>query len=138
MAFALAVGDVCSPSVVSAFAASTEPPLLGVVTRIGPTVVVWEDGREVTYTPSAGVSVDAGLAKFVPDLNSPFINRKVRPNGTIPFANIDARATGICVLAGDVTNAASPSFFDKAAVVHFGNGLYVSVPQIGIEVVPGE
>jgi hypothetical protein len=138
MAFALAVGDLCSPAPVSAFGASTEPPQLGIVTKIGPTTVVWQDGREVTYTPSTGASVDLGLVRFTPDLASPFINAKVRPNGTIPFSNVDGRAEGVCVLAGDVLSAASPNpLLDKAAIVKFGNGLYVSVPQAGIEIVPG-
>lgn len=141
MAFALAVGDVCSPLAVSAFASSTEPPVLGVVTKINPTVVVWQDGREVTYTVS--VPVDQGLGKFEVDLQSPFINRKVRPSPSSPLPmvpNVDGRADAVCVLAGTATNAVVDdplSPLAPVAVVRFNNGLYVVVPQAALEIVPG-
>lgn len=137
MAFALAVGDLCSPAAVGALAASTEPPILGVVTAIGPTVVVWQDGREVTYTPSTFVgSVDAGLNKFVPQLDSPLANAKVRPSGVIPFPNIDGRAEGVVLIAGLVTNANATDI--EVVIVRFTKtGLYVTVPAVGVERIPG-
>jgi len=135
MAFALAVGDLVSPLAVAAFASSTEPPLLGVVTKISPTTVVWQDGREVTYTPSTGASVDEGLSKFEPTLGTPFQNAKVRPNGTIPFPNPAGRAEGFVVLVGNVTNALVTAL--PTAIIRFGNGLYTAVPVSGIEVIPG-
>ena len=140
MAFALAVGDLCSMAAYGGLAASPSPPLLGLVTKISPTVVVWQDGREVTYTPStlAG-SVDSGLSKFVPDLASPFLNRKVRPSATggySGFANIDGRADSICVLTGKVTNAA---FADHAVAIlrQISTGLFVVLSESQLEVVPG-
>lgn len=140
MAFALAVGDLCSAASVAAFASSSEPPVLGTVTKIGPTSVVWQDGREETYTPSAGGappldSVDLGLSKVVIELSTPFQNAKIRPNGVIPNPNIDGRANGIVVLVVRVTNAVLTDF--QTAIVLFGNGLYVAVPTIAIEVVSG-
>ena len=136
MAFALAVGDLCSPAAVASFASSSEPPVLGTVTKIGPTSVVWQDGREVTYTPSTFPgSVDAGLSKVVIELGTEFQNAKIRPNGVIPNPNIDGRANGIVVLVVRVTNAVVTDF--QTAIVLFENGLYVAVPTLAIEVVPG-
>ena len=136
MAFALAVGDLCSPVAVAAFASSTEPPLLGIVTNIGPTTVVWQDGREVTFTPSTSAgNPDLGLSKFEPTLGTPFQNAKVRPNGSIPFPNIDGRAEGIVVLVGNVTNYVQTAV--PTAIILFGNGLYTAVPLSAVDVVPG-
>lgn len=133
MAFALAVGDLCSPLPVAFFASMTEPPILGVVTSIGPTVVVWQDGREQTFTVST--PVDAGLSKVVLELGTIFQNAKIRPNGTIPNPNIDGRADGICVLVVRVTNVVETDV--QTAIIRFGNGLYTAVPTSAIEVVPG-
>lgn len=137
MAFALAVGDLCAPAAVGAFAASSEPPLLGVVTSISPTVVLWQNGLQATYTPSTFPgSVDAGLSKFLPQLDSPFANAKVRPSGVIPLPNIDGRGEAIVVLAGIVTNA---NITDVEVVVmrFIKNGLYIAVPAVGVEIIPG-
>jgi hypothetical protein len=157
MAFALAVGDVCAPAVFASLAASTEPPQLGTVTKISPTVVVWQDGREVTFTPSAGGaapfdSVDLGLAKFVIDIAKTggsggvaFLNKKVRPKegGSFGgFSNTDHRAEGVCVLAGNVTNAIFdgdplPANHPVAVIRLNSTGLYVVLSQAEIEVIPG-
>lgn len=137
MAFALSVGDLCSPFAVSAFASSTEPPVLGVVVAITPTKVVWQDGREQTYTASSGASVDLGLSQVVPELGTIFQNAKVRPNGTIPNPNIDGRANGVVVLVFNVTDVASPTTPREVAIVRFDNGLYTAIPTSAIEVVPG-
>jgi hypothetical protein len=140
MAFALAVNDICSSAVFAALAASSEPPQLGIVTKISPTVVVWQDGREVTYTPSTlPDSVDAGLSKFVPDFGSSFLNKLVRPKTTGAygaFGNIDNRADAICVLTGNVTNSV---FTDHPIAVLrlVSNGLFVVLSQAEIEAVPG-
>ena len=133
MAFALAVGDLCSAASVASFASSSEPPVLGTVVAIGPTVVVWQDGREQTFAVS--VQVDVGLSKVVIELGTQFQNAKIRPNGVIPNPNIDGRADGIVVLVVRVTNAAVEDL--QVAIVRFGNGLYVAVPTLAIEVVPG-
>jgi len=133
MAFALAVGDLCSPASVASFASSTEPPILGLVTGIGPTVVVWQDGREQTFTVSS--PVDVGLSKVEVELGTEFQNAKIRPNGAIPNPNIDRRAEGIVVLVVRVTNVAVTDL--QVAIVRFNNGLYVAVPTLAIEVVPG-
>lgn len=143
MAFALAVGDLCSPAVVGpvipggvSFASTTEPPILGLVTKISPTVVLWQDGREVTYTPStSGGNPDLGLGKVVVELDTPFQNAKVRPNGTIPNPNINGRANGVVVLVVRVTNAAVVDA--QVAIIRFDNGLYTAVPTSAIEVIPG-
>ena len=133
MAFALAVGDLCSAASVASFASSSEPPVLGTVVAIGPTVVVWQDGREQTF--SVSVPVDVGLSKVVVELGTEFQNAKIRPNGVIPNPNIDGRADGVVVLVVRVTNTAVTDF--QTAIVRFGNGLYVAVPTLAIEVVPG-
>jgi hypothetical protein len=135
MAFALAVGDLCSPAAVASFASSSEPPVLGTVIAITPTKVVWQDGREVTYTQSTGASVDLGLSKVTIELGTEFQNAKIRPNGLIPNPNIDGRANGIVVLVVRVTNASVTDL--QTAIVLFENGLYVAVPTLAIEVVPG-
>lgn len=136
MAFALAVGDLCSPAAVASFASSTEPPILGTVVAISPTKVVWQDGREETFTASSGASVDLGLSKVVIQLGTEFQNAKVRPNGVIPNPNIDGRADGIVVLVVRVTNAAADDV--QVAIVRFiSNGLYVAVPTGALEIVPG-
>jgi len=133
MAFALAVGDLCSAAAVASFASSSEPPVLGTVVAIGPTVVVWQDGREQTFVVS--VPVDVGLSKVAIELGTQFQNARIRPNGVIPNPNIDGRADGIVVLVVRVTNAVVTDF--QTAIVRFGNGLYVAVPTLAIEVVPG-
>ncbi len=137
MAFALAVGELCAPAAFAAFAASSEPPMLGIVTSISPTVVLWQNGQQVTYTPSTFPgSVDAGLSKFVPDLTSPFANAKVRPSGVIPLPNIAGRGEGVVVLAGLATNSISADL--PVVVMRFNaNGLYIVVPAVGVEVIPG-
>ena len=141
MAFAVAVGDIVSPIVYAGFAASTQPPPQGTVTSIAPaTVVLWQDGSEVTYTASTYPgSVDSGLSKFQVDVNSPLLNKKVRPLPTgafNDFSNIDHRAEGVVVLAGNATNAV---FTDLAvAIVRLNsNGLYVVLIASEIEVIPG-
>lgn len=135
MSFALAVADLASPSVYEAFAASSEPPILGIVTKIGPTVIVYQDGREQTYTVSS--PVDTGLSKVVPNLSSDFLNRKVRGNGTVPFPNLDGRGNGTCVQVVTVTNTLQTAA--ETAIVRFDwNGLYVAIPVAFLEVVPGQ
>ena len=136
MAFALAVGDLCSPAAVASFASSSEPPILGTVVAIGPTKVVWQDGREVQYTASTSPgNPDLGLSKVVVELGTEFQNAKIRPNGVIPNPNINGRADGVVVLVVRVTNAVVTDF--QTAIVRFNNGLYTAVPTLAIEVVPG-
>jgi hypothetical protein len=137
MAFAVAVDDLVSPAVYSVFASRSEPPPLGVVTSIVPTVVAWQDGTETTYTPSTGPSApDAGLSKILLNLTSPFLNKRVRGNGVIPFPNLDGRGNGVAVQVVLVTNFNVTAL--ETAIVRFdSNGLYVAIPTAALEVVPG-
>lgn len=131
MAFALAVGDLCSPFAISALASSTEPPVLGVVTKIGPTVVVWQDGREQTFTTSS--PVDQGLSKVV-TLNptSPFMNARV----TVPIIpNPDGRANGTVVIVVTITNVSVTDL--EVAIIRFDNGLYTAIPTAALKIIPG-
>jgi len=136
MAFALAVGDLCSPVAVAAFASSTEPPVLGTVVAITPTKVVWQDGREQSYSPSGGASVDLGLSKVVVQLGTEFQNARVRPSGAIPFPNLDGRGDGIVVLVVTVSNYAETDL-QVAIVRNLSTGLYTAIPTLALQVVPG-
>ncbi len=139
MAFALTAGDIVAPVVYAALAASSEPPPQGIVTGTGPTIVIWQDGREQQFASDASANV--GLGKFVADFNSPLLNKKVRPktgsaNLYKDFSNIDHRAEGIVVLAGAVTNAIVTDL--SSAVVRLDNtGLYVLLAADELDVVPG-
>jgi len=137
MAFAVAVGDLVSPVVYSVFAARSEPPPLGLVTSIVPTVVAWQDGTQTTYTPSTGPTApDAGLSKIDLAITSPFLNKRVRGNGAIPFPNLDGRGNGIAVQVVLVTNNIETAV--ETAIVRFdSNGLYVAIPTAALEVIPG-
>ncbi len=140
MAFALAAGDIVAPGVYALFAATSEPPPQGLVTSISPTIVLWQDGSQVSYTASTVPgSVDAGLSKFVADFNSPFINKKVRPKtGGLykDFSNVDHRAEGIVVLAGAATNVLVAD--DPIVIVRLdSNGLYVVLRQAELDIIPG-
>jgi hypothetical protein len=138
MAFAVAVGDYCSPFVYSIFAANPVPPILGIVTSITPTVVAWQDGTQTTYTPSTGPTApDAGLSKVSPTFNAAFVNHKVQPNGTLPVPNLDGRANAICVQTVLVINAITPPLGIEYAIVRFDNGLYVAVPTSLLQAIPG-
>jgi hypothetical protein len=142
MALVLAANDIVAPIVVGALAASTQPPIQGIVTGITPTTVVWQDGREQTFSSDA--SANTGLAKFVADFSSPFLNRKVRPKTVgsgeevlyAGFADIDHRAEGIVVLTGSVTGG--PFTDHPVAIIRLNvTGLYVVLSQVSIEVIPG-
>ena len=135
MAFALAVGDVCMPAVYGiSFPISPSPPPLGVVTKISPTVVVWQDGTQETYTPSTITgSVDGGLAQATLNFGSDVINKAVRIVEEYP--NLNGRAEGIAVLVYTLANFNDPDV-DYAVVRLNSNGLYLWYPATGLEIIP--